>query len=288
MNLYSHRSRSNRSAFTLIELLVVIAIIAILAAILFPVFAQARAKARQTSTLSNVKQVALAMLMYAQDYDETHVVSCTWCSDPVGYPNSPNNWVDGWAERIMPYMKNLGILRSPSDSGHSGWDGFGPWISLATNSLSGGYTSLGYGENVTIGVVGLAMPWSPGTSGGQSMAVINRPAETIMLGEKHSDDCNRAGLDWLGNRTRFQPSSTLMWDPVDTTNYYGWIGGNIPNGTRAEAAFPNGRNGGVSAKHAEMSNFAFADGHVKAMRPAQTNPDPINRPQDNMWNARRN
>lgn len=61
----------NRKGFTLIELLVVIAIIAILAAILFPVFAQAREKARQTSCLSNTKQIATSILMYAQDYDET-------------------------------------------------------------------------------------------------------------------------------------------------------------------------------------------------------------------------
>src|SRR5262249_15795329 len=65
----SHRTR--RPAFTLIELLVVIAIFAILAAILFPVFAQARAKARQAACLSNMKQIGLGLMMYAQDYDET-------------------------------------------------------------------------------------------------------------------------------------------------------------------------------------------------------------------------
>src|SRR4028119_34289 len=63
---------SSRSAFTLIELLVVIAIIAILAAILFPVFAQAREKARQASCVSNLRQIGTALLMYVQDYDETY------------------------------------------------------------------------------------------------------------------------------------------------------------------------------------------------------------------------
>ena len=93
--------------FTLIELLVVIAIIAILAAILFPVFARAREKARQASCLSNVKQLALAMLMYTQDYDEILPIA-------IGGRPDLSYW---WSimELVEPYVKNRQIWLCPSD-----------------------------------------------------------------------------------------------------------------------------------------------------------------------------
>ena len=78
--------RNRRTGFTLIELLVVIAIIAILAAILFPVFAQAREKARQTSCLSNAKQLGLGISMYVQDYDETMPFACGWYANQWLWP----------------------------------------------------------------------------------------------------------------------------------------------------------------------------------------------------------
>ncbi len=93
---------SRTRGFTLIELLVVIAIIAILAAILFPVFAKAREKARQSSCTSNLKQIGTALLMYAQDHDECYLTtdeSVGWC-----------HWYDG----LQPYVKNDAVFRCPS------------------------------------------------------------------------------------------------------------------------------------------------------------------------------
>jgi prepilin-type N-terminal cleavage/methylation domain-containing protein/prepilin-type processing-associated H-X9-DG protein len=96
------------SGFTLIELLVVIAIIAILAAILFPVFAQAREKARQTSCLSNLKQMGLGMMMYAQDYDETMILNTRY------YDTTSGDRHGMWAMGIQSYIKNTLIFSCPS------------------------------------------------------------------------------------------------------------------------------------------------------------------------------
>jgi prepilin-type N-terminal cleavage/methylation domain-containing protein/prepilin-type processing-associated H-X9-DG protein len=100
--------KNRHSGFTLIELLVVIAIIAILAAILFPVFAQARAKARQAACLSNLKQVGTAVMMYVQDFDETYPPSQSSVPAPA-----PANTVVSWPTIIFPYTKNEGIYVCP-------------------------------------------------------------------------------------------------------------------------------------------------------------------------------
>lgn len=101
---------AKRSAFTLIELLVVIAIIAILAAILFPVFAQARQKARQASCQSNLKQWSLAWMQYVQDYDETTALG-----------GNENTYIAAgaagslWWNSLYPYTKSNGVLKCPGD-----------------------------------------------------------------------------------------------------------------------------------------------------------------------------
>lgn len=95
-----------KRGFTLIELLVVIAIIAILAAILFPVFARAREKARQTSCLSNMKEIGLAMAMYVQDYDETMPRRFLYCAN-----DTQLFW---WHDMVQPYVKNWQIMLCPS------------------------------------------------------------------------------------------------------------------------------------------------------------------------------
>ena len=106
-----------KSGFTLIELLVVIAIIAILAAILFPVFAAAREKARQTTCASNEKQLGLAFIQYGQDYDETMPTGTAYAVGSSGpdttWPCGGRGW--GWAGQIYPYVKSKGAFTCPDD-----------------------------------------------------------------------------------------------------------------------------------------------------------------------------
>src|SRR5689334_18946495 len=130
-------SGTTRRAFTLIELLVVIAIIAILAAILFPVFAQAREKARTVSCLSNMKQLGTAFTMYLQDYDEVVLPRYQACpsTGPALTPDIPTLWCN----TIQPYVKNKQIMICNSASNSKYGD---TWNTR-------GFLSVGYNQTIS-------------------------------------------------------------------------------------------------------------------------------------------
>lgn len=155
MNHQSSRSKG----FTLIELLVVIAIIAILAAILFPVFAKAREKARQIACISNLKQIGLAVMQYNQDYDELFPKRNM-------FPNGPT-----WRQIVQPYIKSSGVLICPSNSADPSDQGRNDPAQLGYPSEPGGY-----GMNARLGN-------DDGNPPAASLGSINTPASKIMVGE---------------------------------------------------------------------------------------------------------
>lgn len=269
------RGAAHRRGFTLIELLVVIAIIAILAAILFPVFAQAREKARAISCTSNLKQLATSVLMYAQDYDEIY---------PVGVQD---DWNQSWPVKVQPYVKNIGVFRCPSDGTGTQPDWTVGWGGVPISYTCNGMTGWNGSANATLGVMGMAQGWV--TPGVRSLADVGRPAETVLITEKHNTDVLKVG-GWA-NLSSFAPGCIIVgldnWDTLAANE--------LPNGKlSATAPWPTGRDGSVSAHHNEMANFAFSDGHVKMMRAYATRPNgPANgqlgaTPEPNdMWDARR-
>ena len=136
-----------RQGFTLIELLVVIAIIAILAAILFPVFAKAREKARQISCASNEKQIGLGMLQYAQDNDETFISR-----------NGNTGAMVLWPVQIAPYTKSLALFKCPDDS-------------VPDNTAN----------NPPLHVLSFAL--NQNSTNGNTLASFNAPANTVLVCE---------------------------------------------------------------------------------------------------------
>jgi prepilin-type N-terminal cleavage/methylation domain-containing protein/prepilin-type processing-associated H-X9-DG protein len=168
-----------RKGFTLIELLVVIAIIAILAAILFPVFAQARDKARAAACLSNAKQIALALTMYTNDHDGTY----------------PTKWISRgsyalrWNQSLQPYVKNIGVWSCPShkvrlpygdpNSGGLWWD----WgVSYGMNEDGFGY-------------------WNQEAGFPINEAQIGYPAETMYCSETKDNDNTSRNPPYIGEDT---------------------------------------------------------------------------------------
>jgi prepilin-type N-terminal cleavage/methylation domain-containing protein/prepilin-type processing-associated H-X9-DG protein len=261
-----------RRGFTLIELLVVIAIIAILAAILFPVFAQAREKARAISCLSNMKQIGTALMMYVQDYDE-QFPSGSKLAFPNG-PANPNPYVygEGWGGQIYPYSKNAQILKCPDDSTSS---------LNAQNGVEALYpNSYIFNRNIA---------QSP------SDASLNAPANTVGLAEVKNVQADVTAADEVGTSTKFPAQFSSAGDGLI---YLGSAIGTSTSAiqgasTQGLAVYETGTMGGYSCtgvgkaafncnlydpangyqgRHTAGANYFLADGHAKYLKGASVSP----------------
>jgi prepilin-type N-terminal cleavage/methylation domain-containing protein/prepilin-type processing-associated H-X9-DG protein len=253
--------RRNVRAFTLIELLVVIAIIAILAAILFPVFAQAREKARGASCLSNTKQIGLGILMYVQDYDEDFPHYSDYCvriPDPLKPtdPNHPAGVRNMWQAGVYPYIKNWQIYTCPSDSIPSSTD---PFVNFY--DLSYGYN---YGYLSTLEVTA-----DPGCGATQwfaavGLAQVQQPAQIVMIADAGGKTFNASGGSTLGS----------MVNPPDawpsTQYFYG--AAQVGWGLNCDDYFYGtkwGDTDGFAWRHINGGNVCMVDGHAKFFQVAR-------------------
>jgi len=235
-----------RHAFTLIELLVVIAIIAILAAILFPVFAQARDKARQAACLSNAKQIGLAVQMYTQDYDETFFWQAAWDEKvDVGAGFWGPRYVTyiRWPIAHLPYVKNKDVFTCPSDRVRPGRS----FVAAPGDPGGGGVPwGIGYGVNLML------MTYSTPTS----LGAIQKPADKIALGEALTPFA--CCENW--NNEYFRGANY-----VDGVN--GWDFGTFRNTVGAGKTKGVGDDKMSAVTRHQNGNIAvFLDGHVKWLR----------------------
>jgi prepilin-type N-terminal cleavage/methylation domain-containing protein/prepilin-type processing-associated H-X9-DG protein len=227
--------KTNKQAFTLIELLVVIAIIAILAAILFPVFAQAKAAAKKTNDLSNNKQLALASLMYGGDYDDTALTfpyAAAW-SAPA-YTNGEKG--PHWADRLQAYVKSKGLFGDPSNT-ETLYQASGYWKPGATSATDTNTANF-YRVTVTYNHLLSHADFSPDNPGAASLTGVPEPADTVMLGPSQN------WFSWSSCQDNGNGGRDLVWNiSTDGWGYELW--------------------GGVKGGYNAGANFSYVDGHAK-------------------------
>jgi prepilin-type N-terminal cleavage/methylation domain-containing protein/prepilin-type processing-associated H-X9-DG protein len=236
MKISGQRLFINRNGFTLIELLVVIAIIAILAAILFPVFGRARENARRSTCQSNLKQIGLGLLQYAQDYDE-RMPGFRLAGGGAGVRST-------WFYMIYPYTKSMQVLVCPSDTLPKSFDDF---YFIPTGF---GRARISYGYNYGLGTSG-----TPLTEIGVALAGIQFPATTVMATD-------------LGAFPTANNPVTWSRKPVLNTDRPAWVLASANNSNTTGTAV-NSENAHFAAplpRHLEMATVVWADGHVKSQR----------------------
>ncbi len=243
--MITHALTAKRRGFTLIELLVVIAIIAILAAILFPVFAKAREKARQTACLNQTKQLGLGLLQYNSDYDEKF---------PSGnvYANCPGQ---GWAGEIYSDVKSTAIYKCPDDpnTGPAGGDPTAPYVySYGFNKNAAGVTQATFG-NVAKTI--LLFEGSGSSIGGNPKGV----ADMTNANESNSTAANGAEGGSPG-------SQNAAGAPASGYNgQLNFVTGQFPDALNGSAPFD--QSGTVkNGRHSDGTNYLLADGHSKWFR----------------------
>jgi len=239
--------------FTLIELLVVVAIIAILSAILFPVFAKAREKARQTSCLSNLKQLGLGLQMYVSDYE-----SYPMMSSPSSF--SPRQ---RWADYLYPYVKNPQVFLCPSAPENLANKTFAHDASIKYGGYGFNYQYLGNSR----------FPWTA------SDAEISAPAETIAITDTNgvAYDANPSSATLAGLYT--------VDPPLTSARGSGKASGSYGDGAECGGAY--GCRAMPAERHNNQVNVAFADGHAKPFKLAgldDRNADGT--PDNGYWNGR--
>ena len=234
------RSGRNKRAFTLIELLVVIAIIAILAAILFPVFAKAREKARQITCASNEKQLGIAFLQYDEDYDEAM---------PSGTAQGSNNsgLHQGWAGQIYPYLKSTAVYHCPDDP----------------TTVTAPEYPLSYEMNNDL-------MSSNAWSGANTIAQTSSPAVTALVFEVSGYESN------MSTAGETQSTSAVGWGYWVPSNIPGGTGeyetGYMASGSQIQNGIGNAYYAAPTGWHTGMSNWLMADGHVKALLGSKASP----------------
>ncbi len=249
-----------KRAFTLIELLVVIAIIAILAAILFPVFAQAKAAAKGTASLSNVKQTGLAFFMYTADVDDTAPLDQAFTKDGVVVSTSGYNY-NTWAHNLNPYMKSYDLLTDPLAT---------PEVIPASWSkpIRQGYVpEYGYNYSTWSPVTDTSVtPWPRNPI---SMTAPAAPAETVLLTD-HVTSAELGGIYSYGGGTMI---TSLSSEPPDCSSRTSWCfagWGVSSNYTPIISAKEAGKyTGGNAPRRSGNIVVAFGDGHASAMKPGR-------------------